>query len=160
MSQKYKREYRSWVVTKNACLNKNCKKYPLYGEKGVTFDESWMTFKQFFEDMGKMPTDCNGLVLSDKTKGYNKFNAKWGQVKSGKKTENRAKHKKPKNFIENGMNCCLTINADHYAYIKRQAVMRSKQVGEVITTNELIREALVKAYPYAGQYDMFGAIKK
>ncbi len=159
LSQKFKREYRSWIVIKSACLDKDNKKYPLYGAKGITFAKEWEKFEEFIKDMGEMPDDCNGMVLADKAKGYNKFNASWGKVKPGMAKSKKGTVKPKRAVVKDSFSFCLTMNGDHYAYIKRQAIMRSNQTGEIVSVNDLIREALVKAYPYAGQYDMFGGKK-
>lgn len=160
LSQKFKREYRAWNVIKNACLKKTNKKYPLYGAKGITFCKEWMEFDQFFKDMGEMPDYCDGLILSDKLKGYSKFNASWGKVKRGMPAQEKRLTKSKKTIIKDAMSFCLTLNQDHYAYIKRQAIMRSQQTNEQVTANDLIREALIKAFPHTSQYDMFGGVKK
>ena len=159
LSQQFKREYRAWNVIKNACLKKTNKKYPLYGGRGVQFCKEWFKFEQFFKDMGEMPENCDGLILADKMKGYNKFNATWGKVKRGMPAQQKRQVRNKKVKIKDAISFCLTLNADHYAYIKRQAIQRSQQTGELTTANDLIREALIKAYPYAGQYDMFGGLK-
>ena len=159
-TQSYRREYRAWNVSKNACLVKTNKKYPLYGAKGITFDETWLSFECFLKDIGEMPLECDGLILADPKKGFNKFNVSWGKVKRGMKPQSIQKNiRNKKVIVKNSMSFCLTLNQDHYAFIKRQAIMRSQQTGEVVTANDLIRETLTKTYPYSGQYDMFGGQK-
>lgn len=161
LSQQYKREYRAWNMAKNACLDKDNKKYKLYGGRGVSFCLEWVEFGYFLKDMGKMPENCDGLILSDKSKGYDKFNCTWGKVTRGMKPSTKKEKgvKTKKKLIKDSMSFCLTLNQDHYAYIKRQAIQRSQQTGDICTANDLIRETLIKAFPYSGQYDMFGGSK-
>lgn len=158
LSQVYKREYRAWNMVKNACLVPTNKKYYLYGGEGVTISKEWEEFVTFFKDMGEMPDECDGMILQDRHVGYTKFNVSWGKVKRGIRPEDLKKSIKPKKTrIKNSMSFCLSINQDHYAYIKRQAIMRSQQTGDIWGANDLIRDALVKAYPFSGQYDFFGS---
>jgi hypothetical protein len=160
LSKEYRREYRAWNTVRNACLNKSDKKYRLYGAMGITFSTEWSKFTDFLKDMGKMQESCDGLILIDKSKGYNKYNCLWGKVKRGVREHDKKTPKGRKPKIKDAISFCLTMNSDHYAYIKRQAIQRSQQVGELTTVNDLIREALTKSYPYSGQYDMFGTTKK
>lgn len=160
LSQLYKREYKAWNMIKNACLVKTNKKYHLYGGKGIILCEEWHEFDNFINDMGKMTDEQDGLILADEKKGYNKFNAIWGKKKRGCPAQSEKKQVKPKKrVIKNSMSFCMSIDHDHYAYIKRQAIMRSQQTGDMCSTNDLIREALIKTYPYSGQYDLFGTKK-
>lgn len=58
--------------------------------------------------------------------------------------------KKPKNI-------CLVIEQDLHDFIKAQAIHKSNEEGQLIEANELIREALRKAFPCPSQGDMFGS---
>ena len=160
-TQHYKREYSSWNRAKNACLDKDNKRYPLYGALGVSFCKEWLDFEKFFKDMGELPDGCDGLILKDLKKGYNKFNCSWGKVKRGAKFTGE-RQKRPSQInrqIKKAMSFCISINADHYAYIKRQAILKSQQTNNIYSANDLIREALTRAYPFSGQFDMFGGVK-
>ena len=160
LTQFYKREYRAWNLVKNACLDKTHRKYYLYGAKGIEICQEWHKFSDFIKDMGGMPEEADGIILADKSKGINKFNVTWGKVKRGTPPSlNKKTGRTKKVVIKDAMSFCLTLNVDHYAYIKRQAILRSQQIGDQVTTNDLIREALIKAYPYSSQFDMFGGRK-
>ena len=156
----YKREYRCWNMLKNACNDKQNKRYRLYGGQGITFDKSWLSFEVFLDDMGTMPKDCDGLKLSNQSAGYTKLNCSWAKMKRGFKKGSTDHIKNPRKRIEKSIAVCFSINHDHYQFIKRQALSRSNQTGEVYTTNDLIREALAKFFPFSGQFDMFGGAKK
>lgn len=157
LTQEFKREYRAWNMLKNACTVKENRKYRLYGAKGFTFCKNWMSFETFIQDMGGMPITCDCLKISEKEKEYNKFSCVWAKSKPGFEAKKKGQsHKTKKVFIKNSMSFCLTIDSNHYAYIKRQAIAKSQQTGEIYTTNDLIRESLQKSFPLASQYDMFG----
>lgn len=68
--------YRSWNNMKDRCLNKNNKQYKDYGGRGIMFDERWLEFAYFYEDMGEKP---NGTTLDrvDVDKNYCKENCRW-----------------------------------------------------------------------------------
>lgn len=54
--QKHTRTYKSWCHAKDRCFNPKCKKYPLYGGRGITMCDSWKnSFITFLKDMGECP---------------------------------------------------------------------------------------------------------
>jgi hypothetical protein len=68
--------YRSWEGMKRRCLSPKATNYHLYGAKGVTVCERWLTFDNFLADMGVRPS---GLTLDriDGSKGYEPGNCRW-----------------------------------------------------------------------------------
>lgn len=66
----------SWSNMIQRCTNPNRWQYPYYGGRGVTVCERWMTFENFYADMGDRP---EGLSLDriDNNKGYEPGNCKW-----------------------------------------------------------------------------------
>jgi len=51
------------------------------------------------------------------------------------------------------------LEKDLVDFIKNQALQRSVNEGFYVEPNELIREALQKAFPTPKHYDMFGDLK-
>jgi len=109
-----------------------------------------------------MPSNCNGLALIDEDKDFSKWNCRWSKKNVGRqqiekkvftKVSKRTKFKNPKPV-------CIVLEKEHVDFIKNQALQRSIQVGSIVETNELIREALQKAFPAPKQFDMFGEKKK
>ena len=113
--------------------------------------------------MGTMPAECNALVRLDKDLDYCKVNCQWGFVRQGrprsgvKKPEGKITKRKR---IKNPKTLCVTLEQKHYDYIVKQALLKSAETGEIVQPNELIREALVKAFPSPELYDLFGGKKK
>lgn len=68
--------YRSWVRMKQRCLDKNCRDYVWYGAKGVKICDRWMSFENFYADMGERK---DGLTLERKNNsiGYEPDNCMW-----------------------------------------------------------------------------------
>jgi transcriptional regulator of met regulon len=62
-------------------------------------------------------------------------------------------------MIKNPKTICLTLELEHLDLIKEQAMFRSIQEGRVIEANQLMREALIKAFPMPQQMDMLGEVK-
>lgn len=68
--------YSSWLTMKKRCYNKKCSDYADYGARGITVCERWMTFENFYADMGERP---KGLTLDriNCNDGYKPENCRW-----------------------------------------------------------------------------------
>lgn len=115
------------------------------------------SFPQFLADMGPMPLNCNGLIQLDKKLEFNKFNCKWTfRHKGRKEIPKEPKIKKQTSKIKNPKSICLVMEKEHFNFIKDQAMQISLKKGEYVQPNQLIREALQKAFPVPQLFDMFG----
>lgn len=126
--------------------------------------EEWKnSFARFLKDMGgKMPDGCNTIALRDETKDFCRANCYWtfsnrGPKSIDQKKTDKAYKKKCRSSIKNPKSIFLTLEKEHVDYIRSQALQMSMSRGVYIEANQLIREALVKAFPLPSQYDMFGA---
>ena len=83
------RLYSIWKGMKYRCLSKSCNDYYLYGAKGVTVSERWMSFENFVEDMveayekhvllhGEKNTSLDRI---DPTGNYEPNNCRWATWK-------------------------------------------------------------------------------
>jgi len=74
------RENKSWSSMIERCTNPNVKSYADYGARGITVCDRWLSFENFFEDMGPRP---EGLTLDrkDNSLGYEPGNCKWSTAK-------------------------------------------------------------------------------
>lgn len=81
---KWSAEYRTWVGMKARCYNYKAPSYKYYGEKGISVCQRWLGdggFKNFFEDMGKRPSDKHSLDrFPDKNGNYEPSNCRWTTV--------------------------------------------------------------------------------
>ena len=66
--------YTVWVSMRQRCNDKNCKSYPHYGGRGISYDSKWESFQKFYEDMS--PLYEKGLTLEriDVNGNYSKQN--------------------------------------------------------------------------------------
>ncbi len=65
--------YNSWVLMHKRCRNKN---NPRYGGIGISVCERWISFTNFYEDMGERPTGMS-IDRIETCKGYFKDNCRW-----------------------------------------------------------------------------------
>ena len=72
--------YNTWSLMKARCLNKNSPNYRYYGGRGITICAKWLTFENFYKDMGNVPKG-KSLDRKNNNKGYCKSNCKWSTPK-------------------------------------------------------------------------------
>ena len=149
-------EYRAWARMKQACYNPNSNVYPSHGAKGVRITSEWINdFGLFYEQMGPMPTNCNGLERHDKTKDFCRFNCYWALKTRGNKRKAK-EGVRPKKVtkackIKQPVSICLTIEKEHLDFIKRQALHKSVEQGHIVEANDLIRDAIKERLPMPKQ---------
>lgn len=72
----YSREYRSWQSMIYRCLNPKSHKYASYGARGIKICERWLTFAEFYADMGYRPEGTT-LDRINNDLGYEPGNCRW-----------------------------------------------------------------------------------
>ena len=82
--------YMIWKSMVGRCTSDKSTAYKYYGAIGITVSEEWLTFENFFADMGECP---KGLSLErvDNNAGYSKDNCIWAsrEVQANNKSNNR-----------------------------------------------------------------------
>lgn len=79
------RFYKIWTDMKQRCLNPNCKKFYLYGGRGITISQDWLLYQNFYNDMwnnylthikefGEKQTTLDRV---NENLGYSKSNCAW-----------------------------------------------------------------------------------
>lgn len=70
-----------WRGMIQRCTNKNASNYHLYGGRGITVCNRWLTsFTNFYNDMGDIPINST-LERLDSNKNYEPSNCKWATKK-------------------------------------------------------------------------------
>jgi len=71
------RTYKSWAMMLQRCLNEKDSSYSNYGAKGVSVNERWMKFENFFADMGERPLETTLDRYPSKDGHYEPGNCRW-----------------------------------------------------------------------------------
>jgi hypothetical protein len=58
------------------CFNPTATRYGYYGGRGITVCADWLTFKNFYDDMGEAPPDLS-LDRINNNKWYSPRNCRW-----------------------------------------------------------------------------------
>lgn len=83
--------YKIWSKLKSRCYNKNNKKYPRYGGRGIIVCSEWVeSFDEFYIDMGDCPKNKQ-IDRIDNNLGYSKENCRWVLRKTNMQNNSRSK---------------------------------------------------------------------
>lgn len=95
--------YRAWVGMVDRCSNIKNSKYGDYGGRGITVCDRWLTFVNFFQDMGGRPFQNAEIDRINNNGNYEPNNCKW----STRTEQNRNKRDSAK-VTFNGETKCLS----------------------------------------------------
>lgn len=75
------RAYNTWHGMLQRCRNKNSYMYRHYGGRGISVCQRWLTFSNFFADMGQPPTTQHTLDRINNDGNYEPSNCRWATRK-------------------------------------------------------------------------------
>lgn len=74
------REYHIWHGILQRCfVPTNCN-YSKYGGRGITVSDDWMSFENFFRDMGPRPSPKHSVERKNNSLGYSAENCVWATI--------------------------------------------------------------------------------
>ena len=69
--------YARWHGMVQRCTDSNHSRWKVYGQRGIRVCERWMTFENFYEDMGDPPFPRASLEREDNDGNYEPGNVRW-----------------------------------------------------------------------------------
>ena len=94
--------YRSWQLMQRRCSNPNSEDYADYGGAGISICERWLSFENFFADMGERPVGTTLDRYPNGSGNYEPENCRWATASE------QAINRKSTRWIEHdGRRLCL-----------------------------------------------------
>lgn len=75
------KEYRIWAGMVQRCTNPNNPDWGHYGGRGIVVCDEWLTFENFYRDMGDCPPWGHSIDRRDNDGGYSVNNCRWATRK-------------------------------------------------------------------------------
>jgi hypothetical protein len=85
------KQYNVWQQMVQRCKNPLHKKYHIYGGKGITVCDDWLTFEGFWRDNESLYKDGLTIDRKDASLGYNVDNVRW--IPKGKNSSETTKRR-------------------------------------------------------------------
>jgi hypothetical protein len=115
-------EYGIWSHMLSRCNNKNNPAYALYGGRGITVDQRWLSFENFMSDMGTRPSKQHSLDRINCDGGYSPQNCRWATHKQQQR--NRRNNKV---MEANGLTATFAEHCESSGVKYQTAFMRLKK---------------------------------
>lgn len=129
-------EYRVWYHIKTRCLNSKVKEYKNYGGRGIKMCDRWLnSFENFFEDMGKRPSNKHSIDrFPNKNGNYEKINCRWAT------SEQQARNRRNSKLTLRDANLIRSSNSTQSSLATMYDV--SQAAISRIKTNKILKNGL------------------
>jgi hypothetical protein len=84
------KEYNTWALMLRRCKNQSCADYPDYGGRGIFVCERWLSFENFFADMGIAPSKNHSIDRRNNDGPYSPENCAWSTPKEQRRNQRGA----------------------------------------------------------------------
>lgn len=120
------REYRIWESMKGRCLRKTDTRFDDYGGRGIQICERWMSFQNFYADMGPRPSSRHSIDRIDVNGHYEPGNCRWATRKQQQRNmrSNRL-------FTINEQTLCLAEWCEKYGTTPRRVESRLRRGWDI-----------------------------
>lgn len=110
--------YQCWIDMIRRCNNRNRESYPSYGGRGIRVCDRWLSFENFYQDMGDAPQGMT-IERNDVNGNYEPSNCRWATVKEQSLNTTRSR------FVTvDGERMNVTTAAERYGITKTAIRMR------------------------------------
>jgi len=75
------KEYNTWVMMRQRCMNPKNKDFKDYGGRGIRICKRWDSVKTFIKDMGLAPSQKHSIDRIDNDGDYKPSNCQWSTTK-------------------------------------------------------------------------------
>ena len=134
----YTPEYQAWENMYTRCTNPKHASYKNYGGRGIKICDRWRnSFENFYEDMGKKPSNRYSLDRIDNDGDYEPGNCRWATFKT--QIDNRRE-------LSNGRSGVRGVsisNNQYYAWIHKPNTRILKGLGYYDDLEEAISARLL-----------------
>lgn len=126
-------EFRVWCDMRDRCSRVERRDFQRYGGRGITVCERWMTFSNFYADMGQRPSPQHSIDRRDTNGNYEPDNCRWATS-----TEQRLNQRRQVLYTHDGV-------TDSLKALARRAGLSYSAVHQRVTTmNWSVHDALSK----------------
>lgn len=134
--RKYGKAYNSWRGMIERCSNPKHDFFHIYGARGISVCERWLSYDNFFKDMGNCP---NGMQLDrvENNGNYEPSNCRWAtyQEQATNKTNNRHLLCFGKSIVMSNAAERIGITQQHLRSVMQRAKWPDIDVGILPKTN-------------------------
>lgn len=86
-------EYTCWRGIRHRCLNPRARVFKHYGGRGITVCERWLTFENFYADVGPRPSPAHSIDrYPDNDGNYEPGNVRWATITEQNLNTRRTKY--------------------------------------------------------------------